>query len=212
MNSIRFLQLGWVIAAAMIAVTVAGGFQAPAIKIGVVDVTRVIEQSDFGKTNQEAFAKMKAAREGLMEFVDTYRMVTPEQAQRMRELGLKTNPSKEETTELDKIKATVIAARKRSTELGTKTNLSPEERVQVEEFARRSDEAVQLNARWFREFNQDMQAWADREKIDSVERVRRSIQEVAKKDGYTVVLEAGVAPYGANDIFDETLKAVNDKR
>jgi len=212
MNSIRFLQLGWVIAAAMIAVTVAEGFQAPVIKIGVVDVTRVIEQSDFGKTNQEAFAKMKAAREGLMEFVDTYRMVTPEQAQRMRELGLKTNPSKEETTELDKIKATVIAARKRSTELGTKANLSPEERVQVEEFARRSDEAVQLNARWFREFNQDMQAWADREKIDSVERVRRSIQEVAKKDGYTVVLEAGVAPYGANDIFDETLKAVNDKR
>src|SRR4051794_5236313 len=117
MRNLRFLQLGWVVACAVIGIAFAGGFQDQTLKIGVVDISKVVEQSDFGKANQDTFNKMKSAREGLLEFIDTYRVLTNEQAQRIRDLSLKTNPTKEESAELDRIKADVVAASKRSNEL-----------------------------------------------------------------------------------------------
>ncbi|CAN5466392.1 hypothetical protein BH11ARM1_BH11ARM1_01510 [soil metagenome] len=212
MRNIRFLQLGWVIAAAFIAVTVTGGFQATAVKIGVVDISHVVEASDYGKGNQDTFAKMKAARETLLEFIDTNRVLTNEQAARIKELWLKPTPTKEETAELESKKAEVIAAAKKSTELATKPSMTAEERTLVEDYARRSQTMADVAQRWFREFTNDMQSWADKQKSDSLAKARAAIQEVAKAEGYTVVLEVGIAPYGANDISDAVLVKMNEKK
>ncbi|MEZ0327235.1 MAG: OmpH family outer membrane protein [Fimbriimonas sp.] len=212
MKDTRFLQLGWVIAAAFIAVTVAGGFQATAIKIGVVDISKVVETSEFGKVNQDSFTKMRMAREGLLEFIDANRVLTNEQAQQMRDLWLKANPTKEESAKLDLLKADVIAAAKKSTELATKPNMTPEERTLVEEYARRSQTMNDVAQRWFREFTSEMQTWADKQKLDSIDRARAAIQEVAKAEGYTVVLEVGIAPYGANDLTAAALAKMNEKK
>lgn len=212
MRNLRFLQLGWVIAAGVIGVSMAGGFQDKAIKIGVVDITKVVEQSDFGKSNQDTFNKMKTAREGLLEFIDTYRVLTNEQAQRIRDLSLKPNLSAAESAELDRQKADVIATSKRSNELATKPNMTPEERTLVEDYARRSQNMNDVASRWFREFTADMQAWGDKQKLDMIDRARSAIQTVAKEQGYTVVFELGVAPFAANDISDDALKAMNAKK
>lgn len=212
MRNVRFLQLGWVIACAFIGVALAGGFQSPAIKIGVVDISKVVEQSDFGKSNQDVFNKMKTSREGLLEFIDTYRVLTNDQAQRLKDLALKPTLSKEEDAEQERIKAEVVATSKRSTELATKPNLTPEERALVEEYARRSQTMNDVATRWFREFTADMQGWADKQKLDSIERARTAIQQVAKDQGYTVVFEVGVAPFGANDVSDAALQAMNAKK
>lgn len=212
MHNLRFLQLGWVIAAAFIAVAVGGGFQGPTDKIGVVDITKVVELSDAGKAINEAFAQKKAAREGLLEFIDANRVLTNEQAQRIRDLSLKSNLSKEEQAELDRIKADVVASVKRSQELATKPNMTPEERLLVEDFAHRSQTMNDVASRWYREFSSDMQDWMDKQKKDALEKARAAIQKVAKEQGYTVVFEVGVAPYGANDISDVTLKAMNEKK
>jgi Skp family chaperone for outer membrane proteins len=155
---------------------------------------------------------MKASRESLLEFIDTERVLTNEQAQRIKDLSLKPNPTKEEAAELDRIKSEVTTAAKRSTELATKPNMTPEERNLVEEYARRSQTMNDLATRWFREFTADMQTWADKQKLDSIEKARAAIQQVAKDQGYTVVFEVGVAPYGANDLSDLTLKAMNEKK
>src|SRR5438045_1168944 len=116
MKDTRFLQLGWVIAAACIAVMFGTGFRQTAIKIGVVDISKVVEGSDFGKANQATFNAMKTGRESLLEFIDNNRVLTNEQAQRLRDLWLKPNPTKEETAEMERIKADVVAAAKRSQE------------------------------------------------------------------------------------------------
>jgi Skp family chaperone for outer membrane proteins len=207
--SLRFLQLGWVIAAAFLAVALAGGFQGPTEKVGVVNIAKVVEQSDYGKANQQVFNKMKAVREGFLEFVDTYRVLTAEQAQRLHDLVMKPSLSKEEQAEMDRIKADIVASSKRSTELATKPNLTPEERTLVEEYARRSQGINDQATRWLREFTTEMQTWLDKEKLDSIEKARVAIQQVAREQGFTVVFEVGVAPYGANDISDATLKAMN---
>jgi Skp family chaperone for outer membrane proteins len=212
MKDIRFLQLGWVVAAACIAVMIAGGFSQAEIKIGVVDISKVVEQSDFGKANQDTFTKMRVARESLLEFIDTNRVLTNEQAQRLRELWLKPQPTKEETAEMERIKADVIASAKKSAEFATKTSLTPEDRTLMEEYARRSQTMAEVARRWYQEFTSDMQKWADDQKLASIDRARGAIQEVAKAEGYTVVLEVGIAPYGANDISTTVLAKMNEKK
>lgn len=212
MTDVRFLHIGWVLAAALAAVMVAGGFQDQAQKSGVVDIAKIVENSEFGKQNQVVFAQMKKSREEVLEFLDTYRILTAEQAQRIRDLSLKPNPTTEEKAELDRIKADVIAASKKSTELSTKPNLTPEERTLIEEYARRSQTMSEVTQRWLREFTNEMQTWADNQKVQSVAKARKAIQDVAKAQGYNLVFEVGVAPYGANDISDDALKAMNEQK
>lgn len=211
MRMTRFLQFGWVLAAVLIGVALAGGFQTNDIKIGTVDIVRLLDQSDYGKEGQDLFKKMKTTREGLLEFVDTYRILTAEQAQRIKELSLKESPTTEDKAELDRIKADVVATSKRSTELATKPNMTPEERTLVEEYARRSQQMNDAVQRWFKEFNNDMADFADKRKLVGLTKARKAINDVAKTQGYTVVFDETTAPYGANDVTDAALSAMNAK-
>src|SRR5471030_1377294 len=212
MTSTRFLQFGWCLVAASAGVALAGGFQNSEIKIGTVDIVRMMDQSDYGKEGQAIFKKMKLARECVLEFIDTYRVLTTDQAQRIRLLSLKENPTKEESAELDRTKADVIAANKRSVELATKPNMTPEERTLVEEYARRSQTMNDIAQRWFREFTNEMSDFADKRKLAGLQKARAAINEVSKAQGYTVVFDESTAPYVANDVTDATLAAMNAKK
>lgn len=205
-------RLGWVVCAALAGVMLGGGFKQGSEKTGVVDVAKIVEQSDYGKLSQETFNKMKVAREGVLEFMDQYRVLTNEQAVRIKDLSLKEILKPDEKTELDRLKSEVMLADKRSKELSTKTALTPEERTLMQEYANRSQNMEQLAQRWYREFTTDLQAWTDKQKLSSIERARGAIHEVAKAQGFTVVFEVGVAPYGANDLSDAALKAMNAKK
>jgi Skp family chaperone for outer membrane proteins len=212
MKDVRFLQLGWVIAAALIAVTLVSGFQNAGIKIGVVDMAKVVEGSDFGKQNTETFRVMKTQRESVLEFIDNNRVLTLEQATRIRDLSLKTTLTAEEQAELDRIKAEVVTTFRRSQELATKTQLTQEDRTLIEEYARRSQQMDQITERWYRTFFNDMQTFTENQKVEGLNRARAAIQEVAKAESYTVILEIGIAPFGANDISDAALVAMNAKK
>ncbi len=211
MRMTRFLQFGWVLAAALIGVGLAGGFQTTEIKIGTVDIVRLLDQSDYGKEGQDIFKKMKAQREGILEFVDQYRILTTEQALRIRELALKEVPTKEQAAELDRIKADIVATSKRSTELATKPNMTPEERTLVEEYARRSQQMNDTVQKWFKDFNNEMADFADKRKLVGLTKARKAINDVSKAQSYTVVFDESTAPYGANDLTDAALTAMNAK-
>ena len=209
-------QTGWLAAAVMAGAMLGLGFQGSTEKTAVVDVQKVVELSEFGKANQITFNDMKGGREAVLEFIDTYRVLTADQAQKIRDLSLKVGILAPEKAELDRIKADVIAADKKSKELSQKTNLTPEERTLMEDYARRSQAiaivAVLLIVGGFREFTTEMQTWADKQKLASVDKARLAIQEVGKAGAYSIVFEIGVAPYGANDITDAALKAMNAKK
>ncbi len=205
-------QTGWLAAAVMAGAMLGLGFQGSTEKTAVVDVQKVVELSEFGKANQITFNDMKGGREAVLEFIDTYRVLTADQAQKIRDLSLKVGILAPEKAELDRIKADVIAADKKSKELSQKTNLTPEERTLMEDYARRSQAMETTAQRWFREFTTEMQTWADKQKLASVDKARLAIQEVGKAGAYSIVFEIGVAPYGANDITDAALKAMNAKK
>jgi len=106
----------------------------------------------------------------------------------------------------------VIAANKRSVELATKPNMTPEERTLVEEYARRSQTMNDIAQRWFREFTNEMTEFADKRKLAGLQKASAAINEVSKTQGYTVVFDESTAPYGANDITDASLAAMNAKK
>lgn len=188
------------------------GFQGATEKTGVVDIAKVVEASDFGKENQKVFANMKASREGVLEFIDTYRVLTNEQAQKIRDLSLKDTLKPEEKTELERVKAEVQLADKKSKEYSTKTNLTPEERTLIQEYATRSQNMQDVAQRWYQQFMSDLEQWTNKQKLASIDKARAAINDVAKAQGFTIIFEVGVAPFGSNDISDAALKAMNAKK
>jgi Skp family chaperone for outer membrane proteins len=208
----KFNKLGWVFAAAMGAVLIGSGFQGPSEKTGVVDISKVVEDSEFGKQSQETFRVMKTSREAVLEFIDDHRVLTQEQAVRLKDLSLKTNATDADKSALETLRAEIMLSGKRSMELAQKPSLTAEERTLLEEYARRSQTMEQVAQRWFREFSSEMQGWADKQKLASLDRARGAIQEVARQQGFTVVFEVGIAPYGANDLTSAALQAMNTRR
>ena len=208
----KFEMAGWLVAAGLLGAMLSSGFQTPSLKLGVVDVAKVIESSEIGKANQRTLVAMRKAREDVLELADTYRILTPEQATRVRELMLKLTRTKEEDAELDRIKSEIVTAHKRMQELSTKANLTPEERTLMEEYARRSQVMNETLTRWFREFSNEIQGWMDERKADSYARARTAVSEVAAKEGYNMVFESSVTPYGANDVSEAALAAMNARR
>jgi Skp family chaperone for outer membrane proteins len=201
-----------VVAAGLLGVMLGSGFQSPTLKLGVVDLNSVIDKSEDGKTSQKQFQTMKKSREGILEFIDQYRILTPEQAIRFRDLSLKTEPTKPEEAELERIKAEVIAASKKSQELAIKPNLTPEERTLVEEYSRRSMNMNDLSSRWLREFTDEVQKYVADKKEENYVKARAAVNEVATKETYTMIFEGTVALFGANDITEQTLVAMNAKK
>lgn len=206
----KLSKLGWVAAAALIGIVVASGFQDTSLKIAVVDIAQVVEKSNLGKSNQAVFASMKKNREDFLQFIDDNRVLTSEQAQELRALWLKDNPTAEEKTRMERIKAEVVTSYKKWNEIGQKTTpLTAEDRTLLDEYAKRGQAMELLARRLFNDFTNEMQAWADKQKVASIDKARTAIQGIAKTQGYTIVFEVGVAPYGANDLTQPALAAMN---
>lgn len=202
-------QLGWILAAALAGVMLASGFQGPTEKSGVADISKIIEGSNAGKANQTQFGVMKQARQDFLEFIDQNRVLTTEQAQRLHDLSIKDSRTEAENAELARIKADVVDQAKKNQDLAGKATLTPEERNLLEEYGRRSQAMNAAEQRWYDEFTSEMQDWADKRKLELVQKARDAISQVAKAQSYTVVFEVGIAPYGANDLTDAALQAMN---
>lgn len=209
---VRIYKAGSALALLLLGVLVGGGFQAPTTdKTGVVDINALVDGSNFGKGVRDGLDKMRAAREDVLSFIDANRVLTLEQATQLRDLTLKLDRTPAEQTQLDALKATVVAANKNWTALATKSSLTPEERAMQQEFADRAQKMSDLGNRWVRDFTNDIDAWLDKQKTESNSRARDAIAATAKAQGYTMVYDKAFAPYGANDITDAALTAMNAK-
>lgn len=203
---------GWVLAAALAGVVLAGGFQDGAGKYGIVDFAGIVEKSDYFKAEDAKLNAMKTAREGLLQFLFENKCATTEQATRLRDLTVKENVTAPEKQEMDKIKADVQANEKKFKDLGTKPNLTPDETALVRELAGRRQTIEDILPRWQQEFERELQGKFAQVRQSAIDRAKASLAEVAKAGGYSVIFRSDVAPYGANDVSDAALKSMNAKK
>lgn len=205
----RWDWAGWLVAGSLASIYLMTGFQGSTDKMAVVDIVKVAEDSNLGKTKQTTFAKQKATREALIEFIDKNRVIAADQIGRLRDLTLKDSPTDAETTELTKLKSDIQAKGKRLSDLQSKPNLTPEERQILDDYSHQSQMTENYVNRWFQEFAAEMQGNYNTQRQAVLDAARATAKTVAKAQACTLVFDSNAAPFGAIDITDATLQAIN---
>lgn len=204
----QFKSFGWILAAALAAVFVAGGFQSGSSKVGVVDLARVFNDSDYAKDQEKVLRAYGDVRNNLMEFVDQYRIGTAAEIDQLKALSLKTGATDADKLALDKLKKDIQARDAAFRQLQTKPNPTPAEVTQLTEFNTRSQANYQTLQKWSREFEDDVRTLKEKMRADTMDRVNKAVKEVGAKQGFTIVFSQDASPYGANDLTNDALNAM----
>jgi len=204
--------MGWVLAAGIAGMMAGSGFQGKTDKYGVVDLAEVFTASEYAKAQTEALRSLSAQRQDILQFANTYPVFSAEQAQRFRELSVKAQPTAAEKAELDKLKNDVIAQDKRFKDDQLKANPGPEVVARLKEYSDRTQTMIKTLDRWAREFGDELMSQQEKLRSDTLQRVKTAVQEVGQKQGYSIVYVQDIVPYGANNITNDSLKAMNSKK
>ncbi len=208
----KIQKLGWILAAGMAGVMFAGGFQTTSTKVGVADVQYLFQNSEFTQMKQGALKAMGDTRSDVIQFIRTYRTITPDQAAKFRTLSLKADPTPADKAELDKVKSDVIATNQAFQALQTKASPTSDEVSKLQAFNAQAQQTDAMSQRWGKEFNDEMTAAQEKMRNDVLDRAQAAVQEVGKKQGYTVIFTESVAPFSSNDITADALKVMNAKK
>ena len=211
MIKINFSQLGWVVAVGLAAVMVSSGFQAPTDKFAVADLQKIVESSDFYKSNETTYNAYVQKRKDLIDYLNQYPVITSDQVTRMKDLSLKEDVTSQEKAELERIKADAKEQDARNKELVIKANPTPEERTLLQEFARRNATMGDLLSKMNQDFVNDIQAKKEQIMATALDKAREAVKRTGKAQGYTVIYSTAAAVYAANDLTDDAIKAMNAK-
>jgi Skp family chaperone for outer membrane proteins len=176
-----------------------------------VDIGKVFKESDYVKKQNDNLHTMGAARQGIIDLVRQYPVMKPEDATSFKDLTLKEKPTLDDKAALDRITQSAKEADTQYRALTTKASPTPTELAALEDYNRHKDQNANLVKNWGQEFENDFSSLQDKLRTDALQKVRDSVSQVAKDQGFSVVFVTDVAPYSANDITDAALKVMNKK-
>ncbi|MFM9872039.1 MAG: OmpH family outer membrane protein [Fimbriimonadaceae bacterium] len=205
----KILGLGWLVAAAMGVMMIASGFQPADMKAGVVDMQRILSESAAGKKVRDDMSVQVDLRQGLLQFVNTNKVLTADQAEKLKTLTLKPGATQADKDEVEKIKTAIRADSKKFNDLMVKASLTDTEKVEFNTMNERRRNADTLLGQWNQEFSGDLNTLQDEMLATVLKKAREAVQGVGKKDGYSLIFPTTVAVYAANDITDAAIKAVD---
>ncbi len=188
------------------------GFKAPGDKTGTVDIAKIFKDSDYAVKQTATLQTEVRTRQQVMEFIRTNRNMKPEDAQKLRELSVKESPSDADKAELTRIKTDAQASEATVRGLQTAAQPTPAQLSQMDDFNKRKDATGQLLEKWQADFSNEIQVKQEKMTDDTMQRVKDAIALVGREQGYSLVLAQNIAPYSANDITADALKAMNNKK
>ena len=202
----KFAYSGWLAAALIVGVFAGTGFQ-DSMKLGVVDINRVVVVSGL---QAEAEASLRAAgsvREAILDYMQQEQVMTRLQCDRLREIELKSDKTDQDIAELSMIKSAVTDAVKDLDFLNTKgSELTEEERRKLGDYNDRKNKTGTLWNEWRVVFETEFQDIRIETQTEMIAKAQAATQEVAKRGGYTLIFSMTAAVYAANDITDEVIK------
>ncbi|GAB4128638.1 MAG: OmpH family outer membrane protein [Armatimonadota bacterium] len=191
------------------ALIIAPGFQNNAEKYAAVDITKVLEDSNLGKAQNEKLRNAWQVRSDILNFVRENPCLTNEQANDLLTLSLKENLTAAEKTKLEATKTAVRDAAKQLQTLVTKADKTDQEKELLTDLNGRLQIAQSVLGQWNEVFNNDMDSLGSTLREEAIAQVRAKIGEVAKRQGFTMVFESSVLVYSSTDLTPEVVKAVN---
>jgi len=209
----KLTNLGWILAAGMGAALCASGFQTPPTKVGIVNLQTVFQTSELFSLKQNDLKVMGEGRSDILAFIQTYPTITAVQAQRFRDLSLKTTElTGPEKTELEKIKAAVMADDKALKALQTKTNPTPAEVAKMGAYQQQTQQTQNLLQTWAQEFKLQISDQEGKYRDEVLGKATSATRDVGKKQGFSLIFSSDVAPFASNDVTPDTLKVMNAKK
>lgn len=206
-----FLSGTTVVALGMVMLLMGSGFQGQNQKIGVIDSGQVASAIAQAKSLREEEENFKNDRQNVLEFLDRYRVMKREDAIKFKTLSLKANKTEAEKSELEKVKAAAIDAQKKFKDLELKSAPTADELKLLDDYRNRQAEMAELGQSTVKEYDEEIRALRDKNQTSIFEAYKNGVAEVGKKQGYTLVMDKNVAPFGANDISDEVVKVAAKK-
>jgi Skp family chaperone for outer membrane proteins len=188
------------------------GFQGGAQKTGTVDLEKVFNESAYAKKQTEGLRNVAQARVAVVDFLRTYRTVKEADATKFRDLSLKENATAVDKTEIERLKTAAQNDEQKYRELSTKDKPTQAEVSQIEDFNRRKEASAALLEKWNTDFTNELQTRQENLRGETLQRVKDAVAQVAKDQGYSMVFVQNIAPYSANDLTGEALKAMNNKK
>ncbi|MCH8274550.1 MAG: hypothetical protein IH851_07155 [Armatimonadetes bacterium] len=198
-----------IVAAAVGVLLLVTALQDPPLKFGVVDLVSVADKSLLGAQKKQEFDQQRDRMLGLLQYLDGNRAMTSAQADRLRELMLRTEPSDGEKTELENLKKTIGAQVAEMNTLIGLTNHTEAQTARLGELSRMQRETVTRIGGWNEVFLRQISLEAEESRAEVLGKAREAAEKVGKRDGYTIVFDKTIAPYAANDLSDETIKQMD---
>lgn len=200
---------GWLTAAGLASFGLLSGFKATSNKVGVLNLQTIATQSDFGKAAEAKIKQTQQLRTEVLKFLQGNPVMTSDQANQLIDLSLKDAQSPTDVTTLNTLKATITKQNADFAALRAKATLSTEEKTTLDNDQQEATQVEQALSGLVQQFQQDLTQIesAQREAIET--KARAAAQTVAKQQGFTVVYDTQIAPYGANDISAATIQAMN---
>lgn len=197
---------GWLIAAVLAGMMLGSGFQDGKEKYGVVDLRRVIVESKIDKTVSDKVEAGRLARVAVFNFIRDHRVITEEQALKLRTLELKETRTDAENTELTQLKATIDTAGKDYERLNGITTPTEAERQQLMSLSRTFQNSGEILQQFQQDFMDEIQVLGQRAQQDAIDRATKAAATVAKAKGYTVMYSSTAVVFAANDITADAIK------
>jgi Skp family chaperone for outer membrane proteins len=197
---------GWLIAAVLGGMMVGSGFQDGKEKYGVVDLRKVIVDSKIDTLVSDKVEAARKARLAVLTFIRDHRVITEEQALRLRTLELKETRTDAETTELTQLKATIDTAGKEYERLNAITTPTEAERQTLMSMSRTFQTSGEILRQYQDDFEMDFTILREQAQQDAIDRAAKAAAVVAKAKGYTVMFSSTAVVFAANDITADAVK------
>jgi Skp family chaperone for outer membrane proteins len=179
---------------------------------GVVDLERVMTESTYVKANRERLQAMEARYRSVFQTLQENLILTNEERQELTNLLMAENLTDEQRTRVEQLTQT---ARQRSEELQQlrqKPQPTETEKAALERFTQMEAvgrEALQSLAQQLsQQLEQQVQQVS--KQVDAT--VRETVAQVAKEKKLALVFSAGAILYAENDITDEVIKRLNERK
>jgi Skp family chaperone for outer membrane proteins len=212
MNIQNDIKMG--VAALALALGIAGlvGFRQSTNKIGVVDMASVFDSADYTARENAKLADARELRRSVLEFLDTYRTANADQAQKIHDLSLKKPRTADEEALLTKTKADVLATDKQATDLQIKPNPTADDTAKLKAFSDAAQATRALTSKWAQDFDEELGNMRSKLHDDGIRKLKEAVKTVGAKQGFSVIFAKDRAPYGANNVTADVLKALNAQK
>ena len=206
-----FLSGTTVLGLGMTALLAGSGFQNNSTKIGVVDSNAVIQAVAISKNLVEQEKNLRTDRETVVQFLQRYPVMKKEDAKKFKDLTLKATKTDADKSELQRLTTAAQDAQKKFKDLELKSSPTADELKALDDYRNRQNEMGEYLNNLVKDMQKDLADQHDKNQDVVYKAFKAGLEDVGKRQGFTVVLDKNLAPYGANDITNDTTTVATKK-